>query len=116
MFQIGDVNSHRFGHFTSGAKRQVLSKILPKTPKIQAEFDAKVFCGSHSKNGDIFMSACQDQKIRLFDTTSGDLTLKRTIQARNVGWSVLDTALSPDTCHLIYSSWCDSSKFNSSMH
>ena len=54
------------------------------------------------------MSACQDQKIRLFDTTSGELKLNRTIQARNVGWSVLDTALSPDTCHLIYSSWCDS--------
>merc|ERR1719346_260598 len=37
-----------------------------------------------------------------------NLSSKKTIQARNVGWSVLDVALSPDNCHLIYSSWCDS--------
>ena len=36
------------------------------------------------------------------------MVLERQIQARNVGWSVLDVALSPDNCHLIYSSWCDS--------
>jgi len=29
------------------------------------------------------------------------------IRARDVGWSILDTAFSPDNRHLIYSSWCD---------
>ena len=57
------------------------------------------------------MSACQDQMIRLYDTTGGKFKFKRAIKARNVGWSVLDVALSPDNCHLIYSSWCDSSKY-----
>ncbi len=56
------------------------------------------------------MSAAQDQNIRLYDTSSGEFKYKRSIRARNVGWSVLDVALSPDNCHLIYSSWCDSSK------
>ena len=53
------------------------------------------------------MSACQDQNIRIFDTTEGKFRHRRTIRARDVGWSVLDTSLSPDNRHLIYSSWCD---------
>ena len=56
------------------------------------------------------MSACQDQMIRVFDTSRGGFTLTKAIRARNVGWSVLDTALSPDNRHLIYSSWCEYSK------
>jgi len=106
--EMGDVNGHRFGHFTRGAKSQILSQLLPNFGKTVAEFRQKVFCGTYSRCGDLFMSAGQDQKIRLYDTRRGQFKLKRTIQARNVGWSVLDVALSPDNCHLIYSSWCDS--------
>ena len=58
------------------------------------------------------MSACQDQKIRLYDTTGNAFKYKRSIRARNVGWSVLDVALSPDGYNIIYSSWCDSSKWS----
>ena len=29
------------------------------------------------------------------------------IQARDVGWAVLDVALSPEGTHLVYSSWND---------
>merc|ERR1712241_565274 len=105
--EIGDVNGHRFGHYTSGAKNQILSQLLPNCGKTVAEFNSKVFCGTYSKCGDLFMSAGQDQKIRIHDTRRGQFKLKKTIQARNVGWSVLDVALSPDNCHLIYSSWCD---------
>ena len=43
----------------------------------------------------------------MYDTSNGGFKLKKDIKARNVGWSVLDTALSPDNRHLIYSSWCD---------
>lgn len=106
--ELGDVNGHRFGHFTPGAKSQILSQLLPNCGKTVAEFRQKVFCGTYSKCGDLFMSAGQDQKIRLYDTRRGQFRFKRSIQARNVGWSVLDVALSPDNCHLIYSSWCDS--------
>ena len=58
------------------------------------------------------MSACQDQKIRLYDTTGNAFKYKRSIRARNVGWSVLDVALSPDGYNIINSSWCDSSKWS----
>ena len=58
------------------------------------------------------MSACQDQKIRLYDTTGNAFKYKQSIRARNVGWSVLDVALSPDGYNIINSSWCDSSKWS----
>jgi WD repeat-containing protein 23 len=47
--------------------------------------------------------------IRVYDTRKGFKLMKQ-IHARNVGWSVLDVALSPDGRHLIYTSWCDYSK------
>ena len=111
--EIGDIHGHRFGHYTLGVKRQLAAKLIPKYAYEQADFEAKVFCGSHSKEGEWFMSACQDQKIRIFNTSKfttkdNKMVQEREIQARNVGWSVLDVALSPDNCHLIYSSWCDS--------
>ena len=108
--ELGDLNGHRFGHFTAGARRQILNSLLPNSSELLADFRHKVFCGTFSKCGNIFMSACQDQNIRLYDTSNGKFKYKRSIRARNVGWSVLDVALSPDNCHLIYSSWCDSSK------
>ena len=91
-------------------KRQVLSNFLPNTPHEVAGFDQKVFCGNYSRNGDLFMSVCQDQRIRLYDTSGQAFRFKRSIRARNVGWSVLDVVLSPDGHSLIYSSWCDSGK------
>ena len=36
--EMGDVNGHRFGHFTRGAKSQILSQLLPNFGKTVAEF------------------------------------------------------------------------------
>lgn len=41
----------------------------------------------------------------LFDATGYRLRLKRVLEARDVGWSVLDAAISPDSRHLVYCSW-----------
>jgi len=106
--ETGDVLNHRFGNFSNGAKRQLLENVLPNSPSEVAKYHQKVFCGTYSRKGDLFMSACQDQKIRLYDTTGNAFKYKRSIRARNVGWSVLDVALSPDGYNIIYSSWCDS--------
>ena len=50
--------------------------------------------------------------IRLYDTSNGQFRPMKGVHARNVGWSVLDVALSPDSRHLIYTSWCDYSESN----
>ncbi|TNM96352.1 hypothetical protein fugu_016013 [Takifugu bimaculatus] len=57
--------------------------------------------------GTLFLSASQDQNIRLYDTTRGRFHLRRTVKARDVGWSVLDVCFTPDAHHVLYSSWSD---------
>lgn len=52
----------------------------------------------------------KDQNIRLYDTTRGRFHLRRTVKARDVGWSVLDVCFTPDAHHVLYSSWSDYSK------
>jgi len=105
--EIGGFRSLSSPFFSAGCQCRLMGNYLPNHCQKKTTFTQKLFCGSYSNCGDLFMSACQDQKIRLFDTTRGQFEKFRTIQAQNVGWSVLDTALSPDKRHLIYSSWCE---------
>ena len=56
------------------------------------------------------MSPHSDQHIRLYDTTNGQFKLFHDIHARDVGWSVVDVAYSPDQNYIIYSSWSEASK------
>ncbi len=51
-----------------------------------------------------------DQNIRLYDTSRGRFTLKKTVKARDVGWSILDVCFTPDASCVLYSSWSDYSK------
>eukprot|EP01120_Amphizonella_sp_Union-15-10_P011601 TRINITY_DN4965_c0_g1_i4.p1 TRINITY_DN4965_c0_g1~~TRINITY_DN4965_c0_g1_i4.p1 ORF type:complete len:336 (-),score=65.39 TRINITY_DN4965_c0_g1_i4:11-1018(-) len=55
----------------------------------------------------MYMSACQDYAIRIYDTRSQNWKLKNSIVARDVGWSIISTDYSPDKDWLIYSSWSD---------
>lgn len=95
-------------NFSSGQKCQITDRFLPNKRQVLLKYRQKAFCGSYSDDGDLFLSACQDQHLRVYDTTCGNFKMINAIRARNVGWSILDTVLSPDKRHLIYSSWCDS--------
>ncbi|RDD36705.1 DDB1- and CUL4-associated factor 11 [Trichoplax sp. H2] len=92
---------------TQGFKARVLSRYLPNNHSVLQRFRGKAFCGQFSSTGEIFMSACQDCIIRLYDVTDGKFSLFKSIGARDVGWSIIDTDFSPDQRHVIYSSWCD---------
>lgn len=53
-----------------------------------------------------------DQYIRLYDTsTSSSFQKLAEILVEDVGWSILDTALSPDRNSVAYSTWSDCSKY-----
>lgn len=56
-----------------------------------------------------------DRVLRVFDTSKGGFDCVRRIPARDVGWSILDTAFSPDGRAIIYSSWSEASKSASNM-
>lgn len=62
------------------------------------------------KKTKLFLLFALDQNIRLYDTTRGRFHLRRTVKARDVGWSVLDVCFTPDAQHVLYSSWSDYSK------
>jgi hypothetical protein len=51
-----------------------------------------------------------DRSIRIYDTSKGRFKEFKRILARDVGWSVLDTAFSPDGRHVAYSSWSEASE------
>jgi hypothetical protein len=52
-----------------------------------------------------------DRNLRVYSTAEGKFQLLKTIQARDVGWSILDTAFSPDGNYVVYSSWSECRKF-----
>jgi len=97
-----------FGGYQPHVQRSILSKFLPCYPKTMAQHRHKVFCGKYcGKNGDMFMTASQDCLIRLYDTNNDIFFLRDEIAARDVGWSVLDVAVSHAGDCLVYSSWCE---------
>ncbi|XP_031525038.1 DDB1- and CUL4-associated factor 11 isoform X5 [Papio anubis] len=97
---------HR-GSFSLGEQSRVISHFLPNDLGFTDSYSQKAFCGIYSKDGQIFMSACQDQTIRLYDCRYGRFRKFKSIKARDVGWSVLDVAFTPDGNHFLYSSWSD---------
>lgn len=94
-------------HFSAGDRCLINSRFLPNKFERLASYHHKVFCSTFSKSGNIFLTACQDQNVRIYDTMHSKFELLKTIRARDVGWSVLDVAFSPDGNYLIYSSWSD---------
>ncbi|XP_060567782.1 DDB1- and CUL4-associated factor 11-like isoform X2 [Ruditapes philippinarum] len=93
--------------FAASDRRVISTPYLPNYCDSVANYRQKAFCGTYSVDGNIFLSASQDQNIRIYDTTEDRFELMKSIRAKDVGWSVLDTAFSPDGNYMIYSSWSD---------
>ena len=58
-----------FGGLSKAETRTVLTnpRYLPSIGEQVAQYNKKVFCGTHARDGDLFITACPD-KIRLYDT------------------------------------------------
>ncbi|CAL7943970.1 unnamed protein product [Xylocopa violacea] len=93
--------------FSTGEKCRISSSFLPNKMYQVAKYNTKAFCGSYSKDGRFFLTASQDKFLRLYRTHDGDFVEFKTIPARDVGWSILDTAFSPDGNYIVYSSWSE---------
>nr|XP_056719265.1 DDB1- and CUL4-associated factor 11 [Euleptes europaea] len=93
------------GSFSPGECSRVVSHFLPNYLTFTDCYSQKAFCGIYSQDGQLFMSACQDQTIRLYNCSYGAFRKFKSIKARDVGWSVLDVAFTPDGAHFLYSSW-----------
>ncbi|GIX81480.1 hypothetical protein CDAR_224682 [Caerostris darwini] len=107
MLRSREIGMNGRQHFTLGDRCQIMQRVIPNKKETLDCYNGKVFCGAYAKDGDIFMSAAQDYCIRLYDTSRGLFKLKRTVEARDVGWSILDTVVSPDGNNFIYCSWSE---------
>ncbi|XP_020289959.1 DDB1- and CUL4-associated factor 11 isoform X2 [Pseudomyrmex gracilis] len=84
---------------------RISNNLVPNTHKNLASYSGKLYCGIHSNDGRFFINATQDRWIRIYQTHNGEFNLYHEIQAVDVGWSILDIAISPDNRHLVYCSW-----------
>ncbi|XP_068854677.1 DDB1- and CUL4-associated factor 11 [Aphelocoma coerulescens] len=91
--------------FSREERSQLSSHFLPNHAAALQPHPHKVFCGIFSDCGRRFLSACQDHTLRLFEVTGEGLRVLRATRGRQVGWSILDVAFSPDGSQGLYCSW-----------
>ncbi|KAI0217277.1 DDB1- and CUL4-associated factor 11 [Lamellibrachia satsuma] len=105
LIQQREIGMHGRQCFRAADCCVIQSCFLPNRMKTVAYHRQKAFCGIYSADGNLFLSACQDHYMRVYDTSKGQFTKVKMVRARDVGWSVVDTCFSPDGNYLIYSSW-----------
>ncbi|XP_014477688.1 PREDICTED: DDB1- and CUL4-associated factor 11 [Dinoponera quadriceps] len=93
--------------FNTIEKCCINNNLLPNRFDLISNHKSKIFCGTYSNDGKFFLTASQDKVLHLYHTHNGEFNILKTIPARDVGWSVLDTAFSPDGENIVYSSWSE---------
>ncbi|XP_064258286.1 DDB1- and CUL4-associated factor 11 [Passer domesticus] len=91
--------------FTREERSQLRSHFLPNHAAALEPHPQKVFCAVFAQSGRRLLTACQDHTLRLFEVSGEGLRLLRATRGRQVGWSVLDVAFSPDGSQALYCSW-----------
>ncbi|KAG1678944.1 DDB1- and CUL4-associated factor 11 [Nymphon striatum] len=91
-------------HFS---KVLICSLFIPNRSVGKYVLGHKVFCGTYSNDGNLFMSAAQDAYIRIYDVSKGRHKEMKCVAARDVGWSILDSVFSPNGQFFAYSSWSE---------
>ena len=72
-----------FGRYEENVKRRILSNFLPSNPSQVAQYSHKVFCGRYcGQQGETFMTASQDCRVRIYNTARGQFSCEQTIQVR----------------------------------
>ncbi|XP_060534668.1 DDB1- and CUL4-associated factor 11 isoform X2 [Cylas formicarius] len=97
------------GSFSSGSMCNIRNQYLPNEMVWVLEGSTgKVFCGIFTKDGNSFLTASQDRYIRLYNSENTSYKMYKRIRARDVGWSIIDVAFSPDSESFVYSTWSSS--------
>ncbi|XP_053909083.1 DDB1- and CUL4-associated factor 11 [Cuculus canorus] len=92
-------------NFSPLERNHLSSRFLPNTEVFAVTYPHKVFCGVFNDDGSLFVSACQDHSLRVFSAVGSELRPLRSTRGRDVGWSILDVAFTPDGAHGLYCSW-----------
>ncbi|KAG2491232.1 hypothetical protein HYH03_010440 [Edaphochlamys debaryana] len=79
-------------------------RALPRYPRAVVDaMDSRAYIGQFSDNGQFFVAAFQDRRVRLYDVERG-WKLRKDITTRMCRWTITDTSVSPDQRFVIYSS------------
>ncbi|XP_063920557.1 DDB1- and CUL4-associated factor 11 isoform X2 [Zophobas morio] len=94
--------------FSYALKCKVSNRFLPNSMSVLDIYNGKAFCGIFSKDGKTLITAAQDRQIRLYKSDDSSYKLFNSLSARDIGWSIIDVAISPDQNHFLYSTWSSS--------
>jgi len=104
MLTRRELNSSRLGHFSRAECCHVAQRYLPSTKgsSMIDQMNSRAYIGQFSRDGDFFVGAFQNKSIRVYETNR-DFAMVKTIDARNLRWTITDTSLSPRQDFLVYS-------------
>ncbi|KAB0793266.1 hypothetical protein PPYR_12886 [Photinus pyralis] len=97
-----------YSSFSYANKCKIANRYLPNKMTVLDRYAGKAFCGIYSKDGEYFITASQDRQIRLYKSGDNSYKCTNSFFARDVGWSIIDVAFSPDREHFVYSTWSSS--------
>ncbi|GJP40494.1 hypothetical protein CLOM_g171 [Closterium sp. NIES-68] len=104
MLLSREVNVSRFGRFSESDRCHLAQSFLPcDGPMVMDRVASRAYIGQFSGDGDLFVAGFQDRRIRVYDVDRG-WALRKDVIARNLRWTITDTALSPDQRFLVYAS------------
>ena len=106
VISLFDVLPRRAPSSTSASHSLRSQRRLPATSQrhtrlMQSE-RSRVYSGQFSGAGNIFVAACQDERICVYRVP--DWKLHKTIVARDVNWTVTSVDITPDEGFIAYSS------------
>ncbi len=83
---------------------QTAARFVPNRPNaVTASFDGRMYAGQFSKAGNVYISAGQDDHVTLFNTSDPwDWQPMKTIEARDVHWTVTSVDITPDESFVAY--------------
>ncbi|CAI5522443.1 unnamed protein product [Closterium sp. Naga37s-1] len=104
MLLSREVNVSKFGRFSESDRCHLAQSFLPcDGPMVVDKVASRAYIGQFSGDGDLFVAGFQDRRIRVYDVDRG-WALRKDVIARNLRWTITDTALSPDQRFLVYAS------------
>nr|PNR62558.1 hypothetical protein PHYPA_000982 [Physcomitrium patens] len=90
------------GRFSRAECCHMAARYLPTDgPTVVDHLNSRAYIGQFSANGTSFVAGFQDRRIIIYNVEN-DWAIQKDIQARNLRWTITDTALSPDQRFLVY--------------
>eukprot|EP00897_Mesotaenium_endlicherianum_P005429 jgi/Mesen1/4914/ME000246S04139 len=92
------------GCFSRAELCHVASRYIPNEgPQVVDSMNSRAYIGQFSRDGSLFVGGYQERRILLYNVDRG-WSLRKDVVARNLRWTITDTAVSPDQRFLIYAS------------